>query len=183
MTSAISVIADSSVQSKEATLTIEAEVVEIIDEGLGIYKVKYLGNEFEATTAHIEISYQIGDMVYVVIPNGNFDKNKIILSPVTSTSTVYTFTENGINYIPISSNLFKSVENVALSTYRTEEQKLVDYDLDGFSSLFNAALKDSRTFNFTCKIKTNIEKERRSKGDYGLELYLTHSSHFVNTFF
>ena len=81
LTEAIKTIADSSVQSKDATLTIEAEIVDVIDEGLGTYTVKYLGNKFEATTAHTEVTYQIGDIVYVVVPNGNFDKNKIILSP------------------------------------------------------------------------------------------------------
>ena len=77
LTSAMQTIAESNVQSKEATLTIEAEIVEIIDEGLGKYKVKYLGNKFDATTAHTEVTYQVGDMVYVIVPNGNFDKNDI----------------------------------------------------------------------------------------------------------
>ena len=78
LTSAIQTIAESKVQSKEATLVIEAEIVEVIDEGLGTYKIKYLGNQFEATTAHTEMAYQIGDMVYVVVPNGDFDKNNLI---------------------------------------------------------------------------------------------------------
>ena len=174
LTSAMSAIADSSVQSKDATLTIEAEVVEVIDEGLGTYKVKYLGNKFDATTAHTEIVYEVGDMVYVIIPNGDFDKNKIILSPVNSSSAVYASTQDETVYIALGDNLFKNIDNVSLCTYKPhsadDPESHVNIDTTGFSALFQASLDDSRVFNFTCKIQTNIEKDRRSKGNYGLIL-------------
>lgn len=174
LTEAIKTIADSSVQSKDATLTIEAEIVDIIDEGLGTYIVKYLGNKFEATTANTEITYQIGDMVYVVVPNGNFDKNKIILSPVNPSSAVYATTQGGISYVTLGDNLFKNIDNISLCTYKPhsadDPSAIVNIDTTGFAALFKAALSDSRTFNLTCKIQTNIEKERRSKGNYGFIL-------------
>lgn len=178
LTEAMQKIAESNTQSKEATLVIEAEIVEIVDEGLGTYIVKYLGNKFNATTAHTEILYEVGDMVYVIIPNGNFDKNKIILSPVTPSTAVYASTEGGSSYITIGDNLFKSVADVSLCTYKphdadisgTDPSPIVDIDTTGFGALFKSALTDSRTFNFTCKIQTNIEKSRRSKGNYGLVL-------------
>ena len=93
LTSAIQTIAESNAQSKEATLTIEAEIVDVIDEGLGTYIVNYLGNKFEASTSHNEITYSVGDRVYVIVPNGNFDKNKIILSPVVPGTSTYASTD------------------------------------------------------------------------------------------
>ena len=170
LTTAIQTIAESNVQSKEATLVVEAEIVEIIDEGLGTYIVKYLGNKFNATTAHNEIIYEVGDMVYIIIPNGNFDKNKVILSPVTPSTAVYASTQDGDSYITIGDNLFKYINNVSLCTYKPHNAEEINIDTTGFAALFKAALTDSRTFNFTCKIQTNIEKERRSKGNYGLVL-------------
>ena len=178
LTEAIQKIAESNAQSIDSTLVVEAEIVEIIDEGLGTYVVKYLGNKFNATTAHTEIVYEIGDMVYVIIPNGNFDKNKIILSPVTPSTAVYASTEGGASYITIGDNLFKYVEDVSLCTYKphdadvtgSDPSPVVNIDTTGFSALFESALSDSRTFNFTCKIQTNIDKSRRSKGNYGLIL-------------
>ena len=169
LTTAMQAIAESNVRSKEATLVVEAEVVEVIDEGLGTYRVKYLGNKFDATTAHTEITYEIGDMVYVIIPNGNFDKNKVILSPVTPSSATYASTQGESSYITLGDNLFKTVNNVNLCTYKPTT-KTVGVDSTGFAALFNAALTDSRVFNFTCKIRTNIEKSRRTKGNYGLIL-------------
>lgn len=178
LTEAMQKIAESNAQSKEATLVIEAEIVEIVDEGLGTYIVKYLGNKFNATTAHTEILYEVGDLVYVIIPNGNFDKNKIILSPVTPSTAVYASTEGGTSYITIGDNLFKSVADVFLCTYKPHDADIsggdptpiVNIDTTGFAALFKAALTDSRAFNFTCKIQTDIEKDRRSKGNYGLVL-------------
>lgn len=181
LTEAIKTIADSSVQSKNATLTIEAEIVDVIDEGLGTYTVKYLGNKFEATTAHTEVTYQIGDMVYVLVPNGNFDKNKIILSPVNPSvaSFAYASTDGGNIYIPISDDLFGGeAVNFSFSTWKPTNPSSYNnnyvYRINdvGLSSLFTAALKDSRTFSFTCKIRTNIDKDRRGKGLYGLELHI-----------
>ena len=171
LTSAIQTIAESNVKSKEATLVIEAEIVEIIDEGLGTYKVKYLGNIFEASTSHSEIIYEIGDMVYVIIPNGNFDRNKVILSPVTPSTAVYASTENGISYVSIGDNLFKSVPSVSLCTYKPQDSTIINnVDTTGFAALFQSALTDSRSFNFTFKVRTDIEKSRRTKGNYGLIL-------------
>jgi len=178
LTAAMQVIAESNAQSQDATLTIEAEIIEVIDEGLGTYKVLYLGNKFEATTAHTEMTYEVGDMVYVIIPNGNFDKNKIILSPVNPSTAAYTTTKNGNSYVAIGDNIFANVADVSLCTYRphdadptgTDPSPIVAIDTTGFAALFQSALADSRIFNFTCKIQTNIEKDRRSKGNYGLIL-------------
>ena len=170
LTEAMQTIAESNAQAKEATLVVEAEIVEIVDEGLGTYIVKYLGNKFNATTAHTEITYEIGDMVYVIVPNGNFDKNKVILSPVTPNTAVYASDTGENSYIVIGDNLFKSIADVSLCTYKPHDAEDVDIDTTGFAALFKSALADSRTFNFTCKIQTNIEKSRRSKGNYGLIL-------------
>ena len=156
-------------QTSNGTLTIEAEVVEVVDEGAGIYKVQYLDNIFEATGANVEIPYEIGDMVYVIIPNGDFDKNKIILSYVTSKEAKYTSTDEELSYVPVGENLFALVAGIELCTYRPMRE-MVTADTTGFIQLFTAALRDSRTFNLTCRIKTNIDKERRIKGNYGIEL-------------
>ena len=161
-------IANNVASNSSATLTIEAKIIDIVDEGKRIYKVEYLGNTFEATAAN-DIIYNIDEMVYITIPDGNFDKNKIIVAPISASDITYASVEEGNSYITLGDNLFASVFDVGLCTYRPHEEN-VELDLTGFSQLFMSALKDSRTFNFTCRIKTNIEKNRRSKGNYGLIL-------------
>lgn len=161
-----------------ATLTVEAKVVEVIDQGRGIYKVQYLGNSFEAVAANTNIIYDIDEMVYLIIPNGNFDNNKIILAPISAATTTYASTLDSNSYFALGDNLFASVDDVELCTYRphdanplgTDDSPYVSIDTSGFAELIQSALQDSRTLDFTCRIKTNIEKSRRTKGNYGLIL-------------
>lgn len=166
----IGALAENAASNTKATLTIEAKIVDVIDEGKGIYKVEYLGNTFEAATANSDIIYNIDELVYIIVPEGNFDNNKVILSPVSPSNITYASTEEGASYITLGDNLFASVADVELYTYRPHNAEPIDIDLTGFAQLFQAALKDSRIFNFTCRVKTNIEKSRRTKGNYGLIL-------------
>lgn len=174
----IDAMAQSAADGTNRTLTIEAKIVEVIDAGIGTYKVEYLGNTFEATATHTEIVYDVDEMVYVIVPCGDFDKNKVILSPVSPVTATYASTQGGASFITLGDNLFASVADVELCTYRphdadptgSDASPYVNIDTTGFAQLFKEALKDSRTFNFSCRIKTDIDKSRRSKGNYGLVL-------------
>ena len=174
----IELMAHNEANEVTATLTVECKVIEVIDAGQGTYKVQYLGNTFEATAVHTEIIYEPDEMVYVIIPNGNMDATKFILAPVSPVTATYASTQEGTSYITLGDNLFASVADVELCTYRphdadptgSDTSPYVNIDTTGFAQLFTAALKDSRVFNFTCRIKTNIDKSRRSKGNYGLIL-------------
>lgn len=174
----IDAMAQSAADDTNRTLTIEAKVVEVIDAGIGTYKVEYLGNTFEATAAHTEIVYDVDEIVYVIVPCGDFDKNKVILSPVSPVTATYASTQGGASFITLGDNLFASVADVELCTYHphdadpagSDASPYVDINTTGFAQLFKEALKDSRTFNFSCRIKTDIDKSRRSKGNYGLVL-------------
>ena len=169
--SAMQTISEATARKQKITSVIEAEIVDLVDAGLGTYEVSYLGNRFEATTSQTNNTYEIGDIVYVLVPEGNFDKNKIILSLVTPSVSEHIDINSQSEYIPLGNNLFKSVADVSLCTYKTREPASISgVDTTGFSALFKAALTDSRIFNFTCKIQTNIEKDRRSNGNYGLIL-------------
>lgn len=171
LTEAIQTISKSNANAISSTLVVEAEIVDVIDAGLGTYKIKYLGNVFEANAAHTEIAYEINDLVNVIIPNGDFNKNKIILSPINASDVVYGSTTDDTVYIPLGDNLFKYINDISLSTYRPHEPRVFeDIDTEGFSILFKSALSDSRVFNFTCKIQTKIDPSRRSNGNYGLYL-------------
>ena len=43
-------------------------------------------------------------MVYVIIPNSDFENSKIILSPVNQEMATYASTENGNIYVPLGQN-------------------------------------------------------------------------------
>lgn len=60
-------------------LTLECEVIRCTDENKGEYEVKYLENNFLAYCQYKGYKYNNGDVVYVLIPRGDFSKTKIIL--------------------------------------------------------------------------------------------------------
>lgn len=162
---AIQTIADSSARNKEATLVVEAEVVEIIDAGIGIYNVKYLGNVFKASSSNVDTTYKIGDIVYILIPNGNFDNNKIIISLVNVIKASGS-TKGGSDYVTISDNLIEDIDIKLSSKYNQS----LTFSENISEALFNATLQDSRVFNLTCTIRTDIEPSRRTRGEYGFTL-------------
>ena len=46
----MSILAENIVKQSNSTLTIEAKVLEVLDSGVGAYKVEYMGNKFKAYT-------------------------------------------------------------------------------------------------------------------------------------
>ena len=158
--------------SSTGTLTKEARIKEVVDAGLGIYKVEYMGNVFEATANSENIIYNVDDIVYILIPDENLDKDKIILSHVNKNAAIYTTIEDGHTYIPLGDNLLTDACSVDLCSYKTQEKTISSDYLTNLLLLMNDSLQDSRFFNLACEIKTTIPQDQRSRGNYGLELIL-----------
>lgn len=76
---AINGIARSQVQASPSDLTIDAKIAFISDITVGKYKVEYQGNTFTAFATDPTVTYNVGDRVYVLVPEGNYDRKKIIL--------------------------------------------------------------------------------------------------------
>ena len=154
--------------SKDKTLTLEAKIVEIVDEGLGKYKVQYLDNIFTAFSANASIKYKVDTIVYIIVPEGNFDKKITILSDVASEDSKLMVTEGDL-YIKIGDSLFGNVFSTNLCSRRVENNELKG-NKSFFGKTFTEYLKDNRTFSLTCNIRTDIDVNRRSNGNYGLVL-------------
>lgn len=60
-------------------LTINAEVVKLKNPERGEYLVKYQSATFSAFTLQPQVVYQIGELVYVLVPQGDFSSKKIII--------------------------------------------------------------------------------------------------------
>lgn len=66
----------------ELDKTIQGEIVSIIDADTGAYRAKYNGNIIQVYARIPEEQYKIGERVYIVVPEGNFDADKIIFGRV-----------------------------------------------------------------------------------------------------
>ena len=162
-------LAKTSVETSTAkTLTLEAKITEVVDEGLGKYKVQYLDNIFYAFSSNEAIKYDIGDIVYIIVPEGNFDKKITILSQIDSEVSKSSSVEGEL-YVRLGDSLFGNIMSEDLCSRRVENIEIAG-DKSFFSKTFTEYLKDNRTFDLSCNIRTNIDTNRRSNGNYGLIL-------------
>lgn len=161
------------------TLTVEAKIKEIVDEGIGIYKVQYLDNTFNATAINKSIVYDIDESVYILVPNGDFDKEKIIIAPAEGIKTTYADISNSNFYIPLGDNILNQLNNdyeLSLCSYKTvsptrfKDENNRNIDFNGLFEDLNIALLTSRVFSFTCEILTDIPTDQRRRGNYGIIL-------------
>lgn len=76
---AINVISKDNVEQSNRDITIDAEIVQLINADRGEYKVSYQGNTFSAESTDVTITYNPGDKVYVFVPQGDYSKKKLIL--------------------------------------------------------------------------------------------------------
>ena len=175
----LSLVADASVKKSQSTITIEAEVLQIVDSGIGSYKVEYMGNKFIAYTNNQSVQYPVGSKVYVVVPDGNFSKEKIIIGALAPSGDMYSATADTVSkYLDKSDNLlqieYDANNMIELCSYRAEYGRQVPIEVGNFNSIIQSYLEQYDTLNFSCKIKTDIPIEQRAKGNYGIILRLYH---------
>ena len=72
-------IARKQIEASPMDLTIDAEVVKCANPDIGEYKVQYQSNVFSAFCTDPTITYNKGERVYVLVPQGDFSTKKIIL--------------------------------------------------------------------------------------------------------
>lgn len=169
---AINVLAENSIRNAPGTITIDCVVSKIVNPGLGEYEVTYLGNTLSVYASNPNIEFNIGDKVYVLVPEGDFSKQKIIISASTPSTITYDTSELN-NYMQVSDNLLIDKGEINLCTYSNEVKGIFNEGDNGkFNVIFPKYLKDYNTFAFSAKIKTSIPIEQQVNGNYGLILQL-----------
>lgn len=174
----LSLVANSSAKNMQNTVTIEAEVISIEDSGLNSYKVNYMNNKFIAYANTPNVQYTQGDKVYVLVPNGDFSKEKIIIGTIKPSGNIFTTSSSDVSYhLEKSDNLFKNVGDISLCSYETEIQNIsIDNNI---SYLLSHYFQKYKTLLLSFKIKTAIPKEQQVKGNYGLSLKIPYlESHY-----
>lgn len=72
-------IARAQVEATPMDLTIDAKIARLYNVDIGEYKVEYQGNIFSAFVPNPEVTYNVGERVYVLVPQGDFSTKKVIL--------------------------------------------------------------------------------------------------------
>ena len=173
------IIAESSAKKVDAALVVEAEICAVADAGKGVYKAKYLGNILTVSASEPSVVYNVGDLVNVVIPNGDFSKTKTILGLVDPATAPYISSEP-TSYRKVSENLIEPLynEEIEISTWKNPNAR-VEWNYEGdarepakdfFRPKFSNYCKKYDTFLFEVDIRTAIEANQQQKGNYGITL-------------
>ena len=171
---AMQLIAENAVRNAGYDKTIQATIISCEDKTTGCYKVQYQDNIFLAYSADTKVKYTKGNLVYILIPNSNFDNNKTILGSVTKIGSDYIdVTDEKDQYEIIGNNICQQDKEFKLSTYETAVKVLYDAEASvdelGLSEFDAGEYLSSATYlMLTASIKTNIAASQRYLGNYGL---------------
>lgn len=167
MLDAFSIIAEHNASNQDNDETIECEIVKVQNAAKGVYTVKHQEGKWTAHSSTSERFYT-GDIVYVLIPQGDYTKNKIILGPVKATLPPAK-TQEVTLFNEISENFLKPSAEIELCTYFDDKKIL--FDGDAGIDLVSTLIKDYKTFVFCFDIRTQIaDLLRRKNGNYGAKI-------------
>ena len=171
---------DNAIQNSKGTITLECIVTRVKDAGLGEYYVKYLENDFIAY-ANANVTYSVGDNVYVLVPEGDFTKNKVILGMTNPRTGMYVSdSSNASTHFRVSDNFVTEFNDIIkMSSYEdTREDNLDIFYSDNESCLQfahminNYAETGHRTFELSFLAKTFLATEQQNGGNYGVAIKL-----------
>lgn len=84
--SAASIITEAAIKQLKFDKTVSVEIVALKDSSTGEYRVKYNGNEMTAYSS--DITLEVGDTVYMKVPEGDFSNKKTLEGKTTGGSSV-----------------------------------------------------------------------------------------------
>lgn len=171
---AMKVFSDYTVANSDATITIQAAITSIVDAGTGEYSVEYLGNTF-SVYANSNVTYSVGDVVYVLVPDGDFSKNKVILSLVNPVAETFINDADVTKiYYEISDNLIdKNFGIIKMSSYGTTNVKnkdITNFGTTNFAKIITEYLTKYRTFSLSFMAQTTMVIDQQNSGNYGISI-------------
>lgn len=155
--------------------TIQATIVNCIDETIGQYKVKYQNSTFNAYSNSTEVSYLSGTEVYILVPQNDMSNTKTILGAVDKLGTDYIKTlEATDTHEVIGKNCIQTNDVFELCSYKDKDVKIL-YNSQENNNLINLDVIGLEEYIKTAShlmcggyFKTTLDKDQRFKGNYGI---------------
>lgn len=171
---AINLVAEDKINKANLNKTIQATIVKVEDEAIGKYKIKYQDSYFFAYTINSEIAYSKDELVNVLVPNGDLNKDKFIISMVDRPKTeVQLALSDDSKYEKIGSNCISGNEIYGISSYKKDgDFYSVDLKKSVNTKDLMEYIKNSTYFTFGAEFKTDLKREQQIKGYYELRLSL-----------
>lgn len=163
----IDIIVDSRIDSLEFDKTITCSITDTTYANRGEYTVTDGTTVFQAYSENKE--YIVGQYVYVQIPNGDFNKKKLITGRyVEDNSPYYTYKPPLNNFIDITHNLLDADKD------KTADSILANgsYDTKLIWQKDNVSYVDYNRIGLRAGFKTWLTQYNLARGNYGLALYV-----------
>ena len=177
---AVDVLLEKAISQLQYDRTIKAEIDSIVNLDTGEYKVKYSGNIISAFATDVEKQYEVGDNVYVTIPENNLSNKKMITGLVSSKSLSYgQMVSLSNSIVPISPTFDNMYDYDARQEYGVvagappESELSYNVIFDGsdtdFHGLFQQYARNYNLIRIKASFLTRFHCEH-SKGNYGIEV-------------
>ncbi len=189
---AVETLTNKAIENAGYNKTIQATILEKMSK-VGKYKVKYQDSDFIAYANNAEADYPIGTLVYVLIPNSDFNANKIIIDVVDKTQADFlTPITSEDNYVDVCGNLISHSTEIGLCSYKRKTDEEFDdiyllYDRDSGVDLIDldSLLLTNNLFkadSFLCgaQFKTALSASQRLQGNYGLAIEIDFKNNVDN---
>ena len=171
---AVDILVNEKVSTLQFDQTVRATVKEVVDASIGKYKVSYQNSLLYAYSLNIDNTYSAGTQVYIEIPSSDFNKDIIIVGPVSKL---------GINYVTavapedkvgiIGNNLINNTKSLNFCSYKgTQSVKA-----NGISSntKYNLYKDKCDTLVLAANFRTALPIEQQiGGGNYGLKVKCTY---------
>lgn len=144
--------------------TIKATIIDDSNADKGEYTVSDGSSDF---VAYSNVKYSIGTIVYVIIPQGDYDNTKLIVGKYTDENSTYNYVSPSDDFLDITHNLITNVpEDAALLANDPDDRFCTIWKADGlnYQGYNRLALKG----NF----RTWLSSLDVINGTYGLMLYV-----------
>lgn len=173
---AIEYIVNNAVENAGYDKTIQANIVSVVDQTIGKYKIKYQDSTFIAYAQSTDVTYVNGAEVYVLVPGNDMTRDKTILGTTKKLGANYTATPEGDEaFEVIGTNCIESKDSFELCSYSSNMVQIV-YDKSNTSNnKINLNLQHVETYikqasSIICggTFKTSLPVEQQFRGNYGI---------------
>jgi len=177
---AIETMVDNAVNKAGYDKTIQATILSLEDEAIGKYRARYQDSDIEVYSSNINIKYSEGTLVYVTIPNGDFNQTKIILDTVDKETTEQKLVLDEDEWYEMNGgNAIAATQEFGVCSYKAEDKRYLykrknsEQD-DGVNDInfdvitFAESIADTNLILCGGKFKTMLSDEQQKKGNFGL---------------
>ena len=168
---AANILVDAAIKRLKFDKTVAVEIIELVDESNGTYRVKYNGNEMTAYSS--DVTLEEGETAYMKVPEGDFSNKKTLEGKTTGGANVSSGNATALPDQEFAMGNAIEVQNLGLKIYRDDEKTVAKAEKEnGFTDVATSLQSYSSIYNkfrLSAQFETNIAKDL-SNGSYSLNI-------------